>query len=136
MPASKGQKYHKEIKTNKLIFFHKKKINNALLTHGKEVTKELRKVIRTGSRSGRVYFFRGNAYTASAPGEPPANRSGRLQRGFKYKNSRTQLIVYNTAKYDKGFNYPRHLEENMNRPYFINTIESLHYRLQKGLGNL
>jgi len=36
----------------------------------------------TGPRSGRVYRLGGRPHRASAPGEPPADRSGRLMRSL------------------------------------------------------
>lgn len=42
-----------------------------------------------GQRSGRVYKrpFSNNKYTASAPGEPPAVRSGDLRRSWRQKTA-------------------------------------------------
>lgn len=42
-----------------------------------------------GQRSGRVYKrpFSSNKYTASAPGEPPAVRSGDLRRSWRQKTA-------------------------------------------------
>lgn len=49
----------------------------------------------TGSKSGRVYLVPGSKrkYTASAPGESPARRTGRLAQAMKYKVIEEEGIV-------------------------------------------
>jgi len=49
------------------------------------VTDKLRYIIRNGPRTGRVYTIRGRKHQASAPGEAPANRTGRLAKSVGYK---------------------------------------------------
>jgi len=131
----RGAQYHREIELGTHLFKHKEHIRNALQEHGKEVTDELENVIRTGTRTGRVYWYAGRQYTASAPGEPPANRSGRLASSFEHKARQYDLAIGNTAFSDRGFPYPSHLEDNMNRPYFVKTINRLHGRLMGELQN-
>lgn len=129
--------YHKEIVTGRLKFRHSIHIAKALKTHGDEVTKELQKVVTTGTRSGRVYSYRGRKYTASAPGEPPARRSGKLSKGFESKARLWELIIGNKTYSKKGAPYTKYLEEGTKkmeaRPYFLITINKLHYRLEKDL---
>ena len=60
----KGKKYLKEIVSKELIVKHQRNIKNAFANHGKRVTKALEKKIKTGSRTGRVYFFRGKQHKA------------------------------------------------------------------------
>lgn len=48
------------------------------------VTDKLRYIIRNGPRTGRVYTIRGRKHQASAPGEAPANRTGRLAKSVDY----------------------------------------------------
>lgn len=134
----KGKKYHDEIRLNRLTDKHRRHIRRELNSHGVEVTKELKNVVSTGSRSGRVYFYRGTPYRASAPGEPPAKRSGRLAEGFRHKARRMELVIGNTAFSKKGFPYPLALVEGTikmkPRPYFLVTIKRLHSRLRNNLG--
>lgn len=137
MTAYKGQHYVDEIKFGKIVLFHMRKIKNAFNNHGKKVTVELKRVVSTGSRSGRVYSFRGKKYTASAPGEPPAKRSGNLARKFKYKVNLNEMKLGSEAFSKKGAPYPFFLEGGTKkmapRPWFIVTINRLKYRLQKEL---
>lgn len=66
------------------------KINWEVKSRATRAANELRnssqKVLR-GQRSGRVYRrpFASGHYTASAPGEPPAVRSGDLRRSWRQK---------------------------------------------------
>jgi len=136
MADPRGYHYHRDIMVGRELLKHKDNIRNALRIHGKEVKTELEKVVSTGTRTGRVYTYRGRKYTASAEGEPPALRSGRLAKSFSYKSRAMELVIGNSAKSDKGFNYPGFLEKEMNRPYFLVTINSLHSRLQTDLQSL
>lgn len=54
---------------------------------GTVVTNQLRYMIRNGPRTGRVYTFRGRKHQASAPGEVPANRTGRLAKSVRYEST-------------------------------------------------
>jgi len=132
----KSRKYIEQIKGTNLKRAHIKHINEALMQYGEEVRQELAKVIYTGSRSGRVYYYKGQSHTASAPGEPPANRSGRLMNSFQYKRTPSRLTVYSDIDPDKP--YPYFLEEGTSkmdaRPYFVITnvrkSPELHAKLQ------
>lgn len=59
-------------------------LNHAWKEAGIIVTEKLRYMIRNGPRTGRVYTFRGRKHQASAPGEVPANRTGRLAKSVGY----------------------------------------------------
>ena len=141
MKPFKGYEYHKDlIMPRRLIRRHEQNIHEGLVEHGKEVTVSLSRVITTGSRTGRVYRFRGRSHTAAADGEPPANRSGKMAKSFVYRASTKQLMVGNEAFSRKGAPYPSYLEEGTSRmgakPYFVNTIESLLPRLTRDLETL
>jgi len=130
----RGQKYIDEILRNGLKKKHDDSIRNAFSDYGKDVTEELHKVIVTGTRSGRVYKYRGREYIASAPGEPPANRSGRLANSFGYKARQQELVVYTDAE------YAAYLEDgtrNMSpRPYFVKTNQAESYKLYRRLNEI
>ena len=130
---TRGKKYTEEIRTKQTIFNHNKNIILALHNYGAEITGDLKRVIETGSRSGRVYFRRGVAHQASAPGEPPASQTGKLSGSFGYKARKYELIVFSSAFANNGFPYPRYLEEDMNRPYWEVTHKKNAYKLQKEL---
>jgi hypothetical protein len=110
MAAYRGEQYVNEIATKRILIIHDKHIKNAFSHHGKKVTDALRQLIVGGKRSGRMYCYNGKQYQASAPGEPPANRSGRLANSNAYTSSSRELAVFNTA-YNKGKPYPSYLEE-------------------------
>jgi hypothetical protein len=72
--------------------------NVALTAAWKEVgtllTNKLRYMIRNGPRTGRVYTFRGRKHQASAPGEVPANRTGRLANSVDYEATGHHTMVF------------------------------------------
>lgn len=118
---------------------HRFTIANALTKHGGFMIKKMEKLITSGTRSGRVYTYKGRKYTASAPGEPPANRSGRLASNFGFnKTGYTQLMLYNNAFSDSGYPYPFQLDDKsgLNRPYFLTTILKNAIQLRKDLSHL
>lgn len=127
----KGKEYIDYIKFDGIKKDHKQHIRNCLLNYGKEIQQELYKVITTGSRSGRGYWFRGTLHIASAPGEPPANRSGRLANSFEYKVGTYDLVV------GSDLNYAKFLEEGTvkmkPRPYFEITNINNKYKLDRDL---
>lgn len=67
-------------KINILCEKQKENIEKALKDILPEVVKENKKLIRTGSKTGRMY----GSHRASAPGEAPANETGRLARSTNY----------------------------------------------------
>ena len=116
---------------------HRQNILRAEQKHGARCVDELEKVITTGTRSGRTYTYKGNKYVASAPGEPPANRSGRLASSFGFHRTIKELHIYNKAKSDDGAPYPWYLEEGTSRMkprfYFLTTIKKLGLEFKKEL---
>lgn len=119
----KGRKYIEYLSGTNLKRAHIKHINEVLQQYGEEVRQELARIIYTGSRSGRVYYYKGVAHTASAPGEVPSNISGRLINGNKYKRTPSRLVVYNDV------DYSFYLEEGTvkmdPRPHFYITNERM-----------
>ena len=81
---------------------HRRGLENALYEIGGEVVRETARLIINGPKTGRVYSFRGQRHRASAPGEPPANRTGRLARSgdFKVRNWQ-EMTVGETEEYAK-----------------------------------
>lgn len=72
--------------------------NVALTSAWKEVgtllVSKLQYMIRNGPRTGRVYTFRGRKHQASAPGEVPANRTGRLANSVGYEATGHHTLVF------------------------------------------
>lgn len=114
MAAYKGEKYVKEITSGKLLIILDRNIKSALSTHGKRCTDALYQLITSGRRSGRMYVYNGKQYQSSAPGEPPANRSGRLANSNAFTARSKELAIFNTA-FNKGAPYPSYLEEGTSK---------------------
>lgn len=129
----RGKKHIKDIETKRWIIRHKENIKKAFSNYGKEITDELKRIIITGRRSGRVYIIKGVQHQASREGEPPANLTGKLADGFMYKAGMFRLSIYSKVKSNRGFNYPAYLEEDLNRPYFEITNKRNAYKLEKEL---
>ena len=80
------------------ILIAERATNVALTAAWKEVgsllTNKLQYMIRNGPRTGRVYTFRGRKHQASAPGEVPANRTGRLAESVGYEATAHHTLVF------------------------------------------
>jgi HK97 gp10 family phage protein len=59
------------------------------------MAEEMKKSISSGAKSGKKY---GN-HTSSAPGQSPANWTGKLLKSIKVQKSKGIAFVYITAKY-------------------------------------
>ena len=59
------------------------------------MAEEMKKSIASGAKSGRKY---GN-HTSSAPGQSPANWTGKLLKSIKIQKTKGMSFVYITAKY-------------------------------------
>jgi len=56
-----------------------------------------KKLIRTAGRSGRIYEVGGRTHQASAPGEPPANLTGRLANSITFTKMTSRPGSFATA---------------------------------------
>lgn len=100
---------------------HQEGIETALYTVGEIVGNRTKQLLTQGPKTGRVYRVRGVNIQASAPGEAPASRTGRLVRSYNYNvHGYRQMTVGEDAPY-AGF-----LEDgtrNMKpRPHLIRAI--------------
>lgn len=59
-------------------------LRNALFEIGLDAARSLTDSINNDGRTGRTYFISGNPHVASAPGEFPANRTGKLKKSMNY----------------------------------------------------
>ncbi len=59
-------------------------IRRGLYEIGRENVKHTRKLIFNPPKTGHLYMIRGMLHQASAPGEPPANLTGKLRRSVDY----------------------------------------------------
>ncbi len=70
----------------KQTILHKRGIQNAHYKIGQDVVDENRRLLNTGPKTGRLYRLSGGQrHQASAPGQAPATRTGRLARSTDYK---------------------------------------------------
>ena len=81
-------------------------IKKALYETGVMLSKEVSKGIKNPPKTGRYYRYKGGIHQASAPGEYPANRSGKLRRSrsFKVQGARKMTIGLSAE-------YAKYLEE-------------------------
>jgi hypothetical protein len=93
-----------------------------------------------GHRSGRVYrkpYTKKATYRASAPGEPPANRSDMLRRSWRQKNTAEHAgnITVHTATIYTDVKYAEPLEKGTNqidpRPFREPIIERAMPRIKR-----
>jgi hypothetical protein len=85
-----------------LLDRNKKALKDAWFDVGKEVVRETQKILTTGPRTGKWYTYKGKPYQASAEGEAPARRSGKLAFDADYKiKSWQEMTVGESLPYAK-----------------------------------
>jgi len=103
---------------------HRAGLESALYDIGSEVVRETERLIINGPKTGRVYSFRGARHQASAPGEPPANRTGRLARSGDYiVRNWQEMTVGETAEY-AGFLENGTRKRIAPRPHLIRAVNN------------
>ena len=83
------------------------------------------------------------ATTPATPGAPPRKVTGAMQRSVALiEKSPTRVVISVSAKSEKGFGYPRHLEVKIpgsptsgRHPYIQPTVEKYRAELTKIVGN-
>lgn len=119
--SKKSRRVIAEIKRHDQYF--RSGIRKALHEIGKEVVKEDRRLITVGPKTGRVYLIKGRFHQASAPGEAPANLTGRLKNSASY-------VVHSEYKMEVGESapYAKFLEDGTSkmdpRPHLIKAVEN------------
>ena len=79
---------------------HRQGVKDGFHIIGQLVGIRTKKLIINPPKTGRVYRIKGIPHQASAPGEAPANRTGRLARSYNYQVSGdVQLAVGESAPY-------------------------------------
>jgi hypothetical protein len=93
---------------------------------GKELTKEARRSIIKGPKTGRFYRIKGRKrrHRASAKGEPPANLFGNLQKSIDFLVKGSRNMEFGAG--NKDLLYARRLELGddhvKKRPYLLRAI--------------
>lgn len=83
IPTSTARKSIKHI--NRSWFHFSQGVRRGLFAMGKDAAIESARMINNSGRSGRVYMIEGFPHVSSAPGQAPANITGRLRRSFNYR---------------------------------------------------
>lgn len=120
---------------------HRKALRLALKDVGSDVVSDMARFILTGPKTGRIYVYNGRAHQASAPGESPANRTGKLAASGDYKvRGYYEMVVGETAEYA---GYLEHGTYKMApRPHIIravnknrmNTIRTIENNVKQEIG--
>lgn len=71
------------------------KVDNLINESSVYMAEEMKKSIKSGAKSGRRY----GTHTSSAPGQSPANWTGKLLNSIKIQKTKGIAFVYITAKY-------------------------------------
>lgn len=80
----RGQTGRVLVNVGKIKNLFNKGIRDAFFDQGDRNVKYARKQILKRNKTGRLYKIKGALHRASAPGEFPANLSGKLRRGVDY----------------------------------------------------
>ena len=93
------------------------------------MAEEMKKSIASGAKSGRRY----GSHTSSAPGQPPANWTGKLLRSIKVQKMKGISFVYVTAKYAEflEFGTSKMRPRPFIIPAFIKTKKMIQDRLKR-----
>lgn len=101
----------------------KKGAREALYDIGDIVGRENKRILTTGARTGRIYSFRGESHQASADGEAPASRTGRLYKSYDYR-----VASWHTMRVGEEADYAKYLEDGTRRmrprPHLIRAINN------------
>lgn len=123
--------YRKEVKA-----FLDTKATKKTAVIGTEVTNLIKKGMRE-AKSGEEYRIPGSnrTYTASAPGEFPAIRTGQLRSGIRFKqnNESDGVAVHMGTNVDQGI-YLEGEDGNGLRPWLSKGINEYDPRLKEVLG--
>ena len=130
----RGEQYLTELLSDRLLIRHNTNIRRAFFNYGRDIVGELKRVVTTGTRTGRTYMFRGRQHRASAPGEPPANRTGKLANSFNYRARPRELRVGAEAFYAKWLD--KGTKKMAARPYFSITNRRNSYKLERDLNDI
>jgi hypothetical protein len=90
-----------------------KELRTTVRVHSLRITADIRKSFRQ-PKTGRAYYYRGRRIIASAPGEAPAIRSGRLYKNVNPIVSKSGLQARIDPK-TQGVFYAAWLEEGTTR---------------------
>lgn len=114
--------------TSKMPANSKTGMRHGLYQYGNVLRREVREQIKSKDKSGRVYIIqrrdRRFRHRSSAPGETPANITGKLRNSVDFNVSGSTEMKFG---YDDSVDYGRHLELGSSkikpRPGLLNAIK-------------
>ena len=96
-------------------------LRHALTEVLRENTQHSQKLIKNPPKTGRIYKFRGRDHQASAPGQPPADRSGDLRKTSGYR-----VYGWERGEFGDRMPYGVFLEDGTRRmrkrPHIVRTV--------------
>jgi hypothetical protein len=99
----------------------RKGLRAAFTEIGKENSLHTKNLIKNPPKTGRIYRFRGRNHQASAPGQPPANRSGDLMKSVGSRVYGWEKMEFGDRKF-----YGKFLEDGTRkmkpRPHLVRTV--------------
>ena len=96
-------------------------LRDALTEIGKENVRHTQRLIKEPPKTGRFYLFRGRLHQASAPGQSPANRSGKLLKSVRYRTHNWDSMEFGDhVPYGKYLELGTHKMEP--RPHLGRTV--------------
>ncbi len=102
---------------------HRRAIRNASFDIGRKNTLDIRKNIKMGRKSGRIYRIGGRVHRASAAGEAPASQSGRLLRSAGYEVRGTRQVSFG---YKRSAHYGEYLEDGTRKMKERPNVKRVH----------
>lgn len=106
-------------------FKHRRGLRIALNEIGSHVANKMANYIFNPPKTGRWYLYKGQPYQASAPGESPANRSGKLAGSGGYRvTGYWDVTIYEKAYYAKWLEYGSQDGRIKPRPHLIRAVNA------------
>jgi len=106
----------------------KEGVRLGLVNVAPEIKREVRRLIRDPNKTGRIYNINGKRHQASAPGEAPANLTGKLARSVGSSISGYDTLVIgergHIAPYAKYLEYGSPEGKILKRPHLRPAVIS------------
>ncbi len=102
---------------------------------GKENTRYTREIIKKGPKTGRLYRIPGRKkrHRASAPGEPPANLTGKLRASVQFEvKGNDQMVFGDTVRY--GYFLEMGTKKMEKRTHLIRAVKKNEAYAERELG--
>lgn len=108
-------------------------VRSSVLEIAREIAAEAQESIRSRPKSGRTYRRGGRSYTASAPGEPPANVTGALADSITARADGDGAIVSATGEIAHTMEFGTAGGKIAPRPFLVPAAEAKRAELEKSV---